>query len=106
MSDTPKINEAADSRLRLTPCSAGSVTSEMIREMEAHTHLDLLDDPPKRWQWRAEYLNDSLQNPGEVCECCNVARDGEVMDHRSRGNCDRKVWTPSLSNASNPSAPL
>jgi len=57
------------------------VTAEMIREMEGHTPFDLLDDPPKRWQWRADYLNASIQNPGAVCACCNVARDGDVMDH-------------------------
>ena len=57
------------------------VTAEMIREMEGHLPFDLLDDPPKRWQWRADYLNASLQNPGEVCACCNIARDGEIMDH-------------------------
>lgn len=54
---------------------AGAVTAEMLREMEAHTPFDLIDDPPKRWQWRAEYLNASLQNPGEVCTCCNVATE-------------------------------
>jgi len=56
------------------------LTAEMIREMESHTPF-AITDPQERWQWRADYLNESLRDPHKMCECCNVTRDGELMDH-------------------------
>ncbi len=56
------------------------LTAEMIREMEGHLPF-AVKTPLERWQWCADYLNETLQNPGAICDCCNIARDGEIMDH-------------------------
>lgn len=56
------------------------LTAEMIREAEAHLPF-AIKEPPDRWHWLADYLNESMTAPGKICPCCNVTREGEVMDH-------------------------
>lgn len=53
------------------------ITPEMVREMEGHLPFEI-KDPPKRWQWCADYLNETLKDPAVVCPCCNIARNGEL----------------------------
>ena len=63
-----------------TSCSAGPLTAEMIREMLGHVPYDV-GDMPDRWQWMANYLNETMRDPGVICPCCNITRSGEMMDH-------------------------
>jgi len=46
-------------------CSAGPLTAEMIREMLGHVPFDV-GDMPDRWQWMANYLNETLRDPGVI----------------------------------------
>jgi hypothetical protein len=59
--------------------AAPQLTADMIREAEAHTPLALAK--PERWEWMADRLNKSLEDPGAICQCCNVTADGDIMDH-------------------------
>ena len=54
-------------------------TEEMMREFFAHIPLGLT--PPEKWEWCADYLNQTLKDPDAVCPCCNVSSRGEIMDH-------------------------
>lgn len=58
----------------------GPLTPDMIREMEGHRPFSVTD-PRDRWEWCANYLNETLRDPHKLCPCCNVTRDGEHMDH-------------------------
>lgn len=87
MPEIPKNDdEASDGGSDDSTCSALRVTAKMIREAEGHMPWRLKHHPPDRWQWFADHLNETIQNPGSVCECCNIARDGEIMDHLSLAN--------------------
>ena len=81
---TPNENPAPPNPLmagcQQEPCSAGPLTAEMIREMLGHVPFDV-GDMPDRWQWMANYLNETLRDPGVICPCCNITRDGQMMDH-------------------------
>jgi hypothetical protein len=57
-----------------------TLTAEMIREAEAHLPFEL-KAPPERWEWMADFLNDSLAFPNKICPCCNVTKAGEILDH-------------------------
>lgn len=67
-------------RLEAMPCSAGPLTAEMMREMLGHLPFSITT-PPEKWEWMANYLNETLRDPSAVCPCCNTTRSGELMDH-------------------------
>ena len=79
-SQSPTVDGASDGMLPTTSCSAGPLTAEMIREMLGHVPFDV-GDMPARWEWMANYLNETLRDPGVICPCCNITRRGELMDH-------------------------
>jgi hypothetical protein len=74
------VEEPREEGLDETACSAGPLTAEMIREMLGHIPFDV-GDMPDRWEWMANYLNETLRDPGVICPCCNITRDGQLMDH-------------------------
>jgi hypothetical protein len=80
MSDTNQHRNTPESGLHGATCSAGAVTAEMIREMLGHVPFDV-SDMPDQWEWMANYLNETLRDPGVICPCCNITRDGQLMDH-------------------------
>lgn len=68
---------------------------EMIREAEGHLPFHI-HDPTARWEWMANYLNESLAEPNKICLCCNVTRSGEIMDHLPLPPAPEKVVSSQL----------
>ena len=83
MPSTGTLGESGLIYLPNATCSAGPLTAEMIREMLGHVPYDV-GDMPDRWEWMANYLNETLRDPGVICPCCNITRRGELMDHLPR----------------------